>query len=167
MKKFFLTVFVFASIAIFGTAAEAQRSSTRGRVCGDPTARCPRQDNFQPYDLAFDSGENFVIVRSRPFYGIVLRSAKLKDWGDCEKPVFKEAERLEVQELFPKNKVFTLNCYEPGTNYYTNIADQTGMLAVFAGHTLAEANAFLKKVKATGKFPDVVVRKMRVEINGT
>lgn len=87
--------------------------------------------------------------------------------GDCAKPSFTESERLEIQELFPNNKVFTQNCVEPGTNYYTGTADKTALIGVFAGNTLREANAFLKKVQATGKFTNVRVRKMRIEINGT
>lgn len=108
-----------------------------------------------------------MIVQSRPFYGIVLKSVKLEDWGDCEKPSFQESERLEIQDIFPKNKVFTQNCVDVGTNYYTGTADKTALIGVFAGNTLREANAFLKKVLATGKFDGVRVRKMRVEINGT
>ncbi|MCZ2389597.1 MAG: hypothetical protein LC113_00805 [Acidobacteria bacterium] len=138
-----------------------------GAVCGDPTVKCAAAENFQPNDLPFETGKNWAMFQSRPFYAIVLRSVKLPDWGDCQKPSFPESERLEVQELFPNNKVFTQNCIEPGTNFYTGTADKTALIAVYAGRTLREAKAFLEKVEATGKFEGIRVRKMRAEINGT
>lgn len=161
-------VFVLGlTLSFVGTTAWGQKKRATGQVCGDPTAKCAAAENFQAFDLPFETGANWVIVQSRPFYGIVLKSAKLPDWGDCEKPSFQEAERLEIQDLFPKNKVFTQNCVDVGTNYYTGTADKTALIGVFAGNTLREANAFLKKVLATGKFDGARGRKMRIEINGT
>ena len=147
----------------------AQKKAAFGRVCGDPAAPCKYASDFQPYDLAFNTGnEKSVIFESEKFYGIVLRSTKLnKSWGDCEDPQFPESERLPIQELFPNNKVFAQNCVDAGTNYYTGVTDQTAFIGVFAGRTLAEANKFLKQVQATGKFPGVRVRRMQVGINGT
>ncbi len=157
------------SVILFGTAltTTAQKKAKLGKVCGDPTAACKGRENFQPFDLPFDTGKNFVIYESEKFYGIVLKSVKLKDWGDCEKPSFGESERMSVQELFPRNKVFALNCVETGLNYYTGVADQTAFIGVYAGRTLAEANKFLKTVQATGQFPGVKVRKMSIGVNGT
>jgi hypothetical protein len=40
-------------------------------------------------------------------------------------------------------------------------------MAVYAGMTMADANAMLAKVKATGKFPGANIRRMRALINGT
>ena len=40
-------------------------------------------------------------------------------------------------------------------------------VAVYAGRTLAQANAFLKTVQATKKFAGIRVRRMQVGINGT
>ncbi len=166
LSSILLIFIVFAAFA--GTAA-AQKKAKLGKVCGDPTVTCKNADNFQPYDLPFNMGtENSAIYESEKFYAIVLRSVKLKNsWGDCEKPQFPESERLPIQELFPNNKVFTQNCVEPGTNYYTGVANQTVFIGVYAGRTLAEANKFLKKVKAAGKFAGVRVRQMQIGINGT
>ena len=158
--------FLGLCIVVFSAVSFAPGQRRVGRVCGDPTVKC-KAEGFQPYDLAFDTGKSYVIIESEPFYGIVLRSTKMGEWGDCEKPLFKEPERLQVQQLFPRNKVFALNCVDTGTNYYTGVNSETAFIGVYAGRTLAEANAFLKKVKATNRFPGVRLRRMRIGINGT
>ena len=168
MKLRKLILFTAAIFLLF-TAIDgaAQKKAKRGKVCGDPTAACAKAQGFEPFELPFATGKDFLIYESEYFYGIVLKSKKLGDWGDCEHPSFAEPERLEVQEFFSKNKVFALNCTETDMNYYTGVAGQTAFIGVYAGRTLAEANKFLKKVQATGKFPGVKVRKMQIGINGT
>ena len=162
------TIIALMVLLACGIGISAQKKKVhQGKVCGDPTAVCKGSENFQAFDLPFDTGKNFVFYESLPFYGIVLKSVKLKDWGDCQNPSFAESERLPIQDLFPHNKVFALNCVETGTNYYTGVAEQTAFVGVYAGKTLAEANKFLKVVQATGKFPGVKVRKMTIGINGT
>jgi hypothetical protein len=69
--------------------------------------------------------------------------------------------------LFKDNKVFALKCSDAGDLYYTNIANDVNFIAVYAGKTLAEANNFLKTVKATGKFKGANARKMQAYVNGT
>jgi hypothetical protein len=165
-KASYLTVVIIMCLA-FAVNAAAQKKAKVGRVCGDPTADCKGGDAFQAYDLAFDTGKNFVIAESEWFYGIVLKSIKLPGFGDCEHPAFSNEERLAVQELFPRHKVFALNCYDPGTNYYNGVAQKTAFIGVFAGRTTADANAFLKTVQATKRFPGVRVRRMQAGINGT
>ena len=168
MKKIICSVAV-AVVLLFGAMFEvsAQQKAKLGKVCGDPTVTCKGIDNFQPFDLPFEMGKNSVIYESERFYGIVLKSTKMDGWGDCENPSFDEADRLPVQELFPHNKVFTLNCVETGTNYYTGVAQKTAFVAVFAGRTLTEAKKFLKTVQATGEFPGIRVRQIQIGINGT
>lgn len=165
--RLLFTVTAIILVAAFTTAA--QKKAKLGKVCGDPTAACKSRENFQSFDLPFDQGKNFVFFESERFYGIVLKSKKLKadDWGDCEHPAFGEGERLEIQQLFSHNKVFTLNCVDTGMNYYTGVADHTVFIGVYAGRTLAEANKFLKTVQATGKFPGLRVRRMQIGVNGT
>jgi hypothetical protein len=168
MKRTRLLLLAALIIAAFGFSAAAQGKGKLGRVCGDPTAICKGRENFQQFDLPFDTGKNFVMANSEWFYGIVLRSKKMTpEWGDCEHPMFGEKERLELQDLFPHNKVFALNCVESGSNYYTGVTDKIGFIGVYAGRTLAEANAFLKTVQATNKFTGIRVRRMQVGINGT
>ena len=61
--------------------------------------------------------------------------------------------------------VFALKCFEPGLNYYTNVADDVGFLGIYAGLTKVEATAFLKTIQS--KFPGAVLRRMQAGINGT
>ena len=165
MRKQSLLILIVAVLFPFQTSLGQKRL---GVVCGDPTAACKaHMDNFQPADLPFDQGKNLVIYESQPFYGIVLKSVKLADWGDCANPTFKEPDRAALQALFEHNKVFMQNCVESGSYYYTGVADKTALVAVYAGRTLAEANKFLKTVQALNKFAGARVRKMRVSVNGT
>ncbi len=161
-------IYIVASFLLVTTlSAHAQKKTKQGKVCGDPTAPCKNRKDFQSFDLPFDTGKSFVIYESAKFYGIVLMSRKLEDWGDCANPSFDEADRLPIQDMFPHNKVFALNCVDTGTNYYTGVADKTAFIGVYAGRTLAEANKFLKTVQATKKFPGIRVRRMQIGINGT
>ena len=167
MKRTFWFLVVCLTLVSLSLSILAQKKSKAGKVCGDPTAACKCRENFQEFDLPFDQGKNFVIYESETFYGIVLKSAKLKDWGDCSNPSFSETERLPIQEMFPHNKVFALNCVETGTNYYSGVAKKTAFIGVYAGRTLTEANKFLKTVKAVNKFSGIKVRKMKIGVNGT
>jgi hypothetical protein len=168
MKKLILLGTAVVIVSTFAAPLYGQKRSKLGRVCGDPTAPCKVRDSFQPFDLPFDFGRGNVLAESEWFYGIVLKSRKLDNYdADCNKPEFPEAERLKAQELFPKNQVFTLNCWETGTNYYNGVNSQSLFMGVYAGRTKAEADAFLKKVKQTGKYLGVKVRRMRVGVNGT
>ena len=165
-KILFTLASVLLMVVVVG-GVNAQKKVSKGKVCGDPTLPCKSAEDFQVFDLPFDMGKGFAIFESEKFYGIVLKSVKLSDWGDCNVPSFDEAERLRIQEMFPHNKVFALNCVETGQNFYTGVADKTAFVGVFAGRTLAAANRFLKTVRATGTFPNVKVRQMSIGINGT
>ncbi len=159
---------LFFAVAADVSPAGAQRQR-RGtyRVCGDPTARCGAGVPFEPHDLPFRLPVTAVIWESEPFYAVVLKSIRVKDdFDECERHV-PESERLEAQQLFPRNKVFTSRCQEPATLYYLNTAPKQRFMAVYAGRTRAEANATLARVKATGKFPGANLRRMRVGFNGT
>lgn len=159
----FSLVLVVSSGILFSGAASGQRL---GRICGDPNASCAGREQFRPWELTFALPKNAVIYESETFYSVILKSVKLKKPDDCENAIV-ENERLKVQSLFPKNKVFALKCADPGDMYYTNVADDVSFLAVYAGKTLAQAKAFLKTVKDTGQFPGAAVRRMKAGINGT
>lgn len=162
-KAILAGVFFVLVLSSFGYS---QKRARLGKVCGDPNAPCSFRKKFQPNDLPFDTGRSFVIANSEYFYAVVLESEKLKVDGRCDE-AFPEKRRLEVQALFPDNKVFAVRCPEPGNNYYTNVSQDASFLAVFAGTTLAEAKAFKKKIDATGKFRNVSLRRMQAGINGT
>ena len=166
MRSTLLSVaFLGMAIVLLYTDAAAQQRR-QGKICGDPNAPCRGQEQFQPWELTFAFPKNAVIYESEYFYSIILKSGKLKDQNDCEKS-FAENDRLRIQELFPKNKVFALKCSEPGGMFYTNVANDIAFLGVYAGKTRAQADVFLKTVKATGKFPGAAVRRMKAGINGT
>ncbi len=165
MKGKYLSVILLLLFLLADVEVDAQKKAKFGRVCGDPTVACKNRTDFPPSDLPFNTGKNVVIAESESFYAIVLKSAKL-DYPTCEK-AFPESERLSIQEFFPHNMVFASRCSQPGENSYSGVAQGTTFVAVYAGKTSAEANAFLKKVEATGKFPGVKVRRTRASINGT
>ena len=153
------------------SAASGLRQPRRGRrarpapVCFDPTLPCKSAATFGPHDLPFRLPASAVIWESEEFYAVVLKSVRAAG-GDCEKFVA-EAERLEAQQLFPRRKVFSSRCAEPGNLYYTNTAEGQQFMAVYAGATRAEAARTLAAVKASGKFPGAYLRRMRAGFNGT
>ena len=150
-------------VLLFGVAA-AQRPVRTGKVCGNPSLPCKNRSNFQPYELPFDTGRNYAIADSEFFYAAIVESRKIKPDEECDR-VFTEQRRQEVQKMFPNNKVFALKCFEPGLNYYTNVADDVGFLGIYAGLTKVESTAFLKTIQS--KFPGAVLRRMQAGINGT
>ena len=164
MKKTIFFYLLASLILVQGAAA--QKKARLGRVCGDPAAACRVRDQFQPYELPFDTGRNAVIAESEYFYAVIVKSVKLADDNNCDKAI-SDKDITDTQALFPHSKVFALKCFEPAMNYYTNVADNTAFRAVFAGRTKAAANAFLKTLKTKGKYGDAVLRRMQAGINGT
>jgi hypothetical protein len=159
--------FGFIILSAFTININAQRRMAVGTVCGDPTQTCRARENFKPYELPFEFGKNNVIAESKPFYAVILKSVKLNaEQSNCGDAI-SETDRTETQKLFPRKMVFVMRCWETGQNSYSNVADGVSFMAVYAGATLRDANDLLTKVKATGKFYDAAVRKMRIEINGT
>ena len=169
MRSQILSVLVLAVISVlaFSVSAPAQRRKPARRlaVCGNPNVTCPSAATFESYDLPFRVPQNAVIWGTELFYAVILRSAAAPD-DSCDNYI-PEPERLAAQTLFPDRKVFTSRCAEPGHLYYTNTSSKTHFMAVYAGTTLAEANRVLAAAKATGKFPDVNLRRMRAGFNGT
>jgi hypothetical protein len=151
-----------------GGATHAAQRRGKGRpasLCPDPTVRCPTSVEFQPYQLPFRLPENAFIYETEKFYAVILKSVR-DTAQDCT--VFiSEAERLAAQELFPRHKVFTSRCSEPGEMFYSNTAPDQQFMAVYAGRTRAEAERMLAKVKATGKFGGANLRRMYTGFNGT
>src|SRR4051794_30833798 len=100
---FFVTLILVASV-VGGADAQGRRGKhRRSFICGNPTARCPTNDEgFQPYDLRFDLPVSFGIYETQPFYAVILKS--MRD-PDCNAR-FSEEERMEAQRLFPHRKVF-------------------------------------------------------------
>lgn len=149
MKVIMVLVSIFLSAAAF--------ADTQGKVHAEPSASC---EGFKPHHLCFDMPTDGVARAeyfSVPFYAIILKTA--------ERCSISEKERLEVQGLFPGNKVFfeSFQCDDDVEEAirYTNVNAKFSFLAVHAGATLKEANKRLAEVKAGGKFPGANVRKMQ------
>lgn len=128
----------------------------QGSVCPDPDRPC---EGFKSNELSFRITTAFKFDRgkdeSAPFYAVLLKTAPL-----CS---IQEEERLKVQALFPRQKVFVHQyfCQDFGDKVtYTNVNAKVGFIAVYAGATVADANAALARITAMGMFPDANVRKM-------
>jgi hypothetical protein len=163
---------VFGSFAINATGQRRQ-STTHASICGNPKIPCQTSVTFPPNDLPFRVPKKAVIVDTKPFYAIILKSTASENAG-CD--VFiPESDRLAAQTLFPDHKVFSSRCDDPENLFYldlkprktTNLSEGHRIMAVYAGTTLAEANRMLAAVKATGKFPGANIRRMRTGFNGT
>ncbi|MBA2734850.1 MAG: hypothetical protein H0U54_18460 [Acidobacteria bacterium] len=125
----------------------------------NPNPNCPQRE--RKYNLCFDQRGGGVVDNgnvSEFFYAIILRTA-----AKCS---VTEVERLEVQKMFPTNKVFAtrFECDDDLENNvtYANINREVGFIAVFAGRTLAAAKGFLRTVQATRQFPGANIRKTQV-----
>ncbi len=145
-------------LSLTGTAS----ADTQGKVQPDPVNPCSA-GNFKRHELCFETpGDGIARAEylSEPFYAIILKTA-----GRC---TITEEERLQVQGLFPRNKVFSMRFHCDGNIEenisYTNVNDRFGFLAVYAGLTLKQANARLAEVKATGRFPGANIRKMQARL---
>jgi len=132
-------------------------ADSQGKVNPDPAASC---EGFKPHNLCFalpNDGLARSEYSSAPFYAIILKTAARCSIADKD--------RLEVQKLFARNKVFfeRFNCNDDSEESirYTNVNEQYSFLAVHAGATAKEANKLLSEVKATGKFPGANIRKMQ------
>ena len=142
------------------------RKANEGKICGNPAVRCKSGDvSFESFEIAFELPKKAVITSSEPFYAVILRSRPFTDETCVE--TMSESNRLEIQNLFPANKVFVFRCDEFNTIYYTGVTESVGFMAVYAGRTLEEAQVILKKVNATGLFTGTNIRKLQAEFNGT
>jgi len=161
------------SVGMVSGQSHAKRPSRSATVCGNPLVACKTSVTFEPHDLQFRVPRNAVIIDTVPFYAVMLQSMNA-DASSCDVFV-PESDRLAAQLLFPDHKVFASRCAEPGNLFYEDVTkskavyltDKHMFMAVYAGATLAEARAFLEKVKATGKYAGANLRRLRTGFNGT
>ena len=97
----------------------------------------------KPHELRFETPKDGIAraeFRSESFYAIILKSGQR-----CS---FKEAERQQIQKLFPKNKVFMdrFGCdYDVEENIsYTNVNPDYSFIAVYGGLGKSQAQQLLK-----------------------
>lgn len=148
-------------IAIILSLAAIASAHAQGKVQPDPAKSCSN-DSFKPHELCFELPKDEIAraeYLSESFYAIILKTA-----ARC---TITEEERLKTQRMFPQTKVFSMrfSCEEniEENISYTNVNDNLGFLAVYAGRSLKEAKSRLAKVKATGRFPGANVRKMKAK----
>lgn len=175
MRSVTFVLFLFGAFAVSPSQyALAQRRSAKPKpkyhpkICGDPQLPCRTNAVFQPYDLPFRIPENVVIDETEKFYAVILKSVATSCESESANKYIAEDERLSAQQMFPHRKVFASRvCEGAGAIYYTNTDPNHNFMAVYAGVTRAEAEKVLQDVKATGKFPDANLRRMRAGFNGT
>ena len=166
MKKNLLLLVIVVLVGLSADAVAQRARQTVFKVCGDPGAACATRGNFQEDDIPFLYPKGYVVGESELFYIVVVKSIKLSPGADCEE--LKDLSgRESLQSFFPNNKVFyARGCYSILNNYYTNIPEDTIGLAIYAGLTKAQADAFLKRVKAN-KYNDAYLKRIRTGFNGT
>ncbi len=162
-----LLTIMFLAFATISGQKENKQKVVPGKICGDPNIKCKTSESvFADWDIQFELPQNYIIYESETFYAVILKSQKITDrfGGDttCQ-PVATETERLDIQTLFPNNKVFAQNCGYGGVNY----SEDSVFLAVFAGRNLTQAKSFLKVVNKTGKFRGAYIKKLQVGLNET
>jgi hypothetical protein len=125
-------------------------------TCPDPADPCA---GFREHDLSFSresGGMARAEERSAPFFAVIVLSGKA-----CE---IAEKERLRIQKLFPKRKVFSsrFECDGDVENNvkYTNTRE-AAFVAVHGGESRAEADKVAAEARAKG-FADPNVREMQV-----
>src|SRR5688500_17676700 len=147
MRVFFAAV-ICLLVLVFVPEAFSQKGKIVSRVCGDPSAACAKRAAFKNDDIPFSYGENAVVAQTATFSAVVLRCVILTETADCGQ-TSADFKVDEFQWNFLKNKVFVARgCYSILNNFYTKVGDNVIALAVYAGSTKAQADAFLKKVKA-------------------
>lgn len=141
-------------------SAHVASADTQGKVQPDPRKSCT---GAKPHELCFAKPNDGVAraeYLSMPFYAVMLKTAPRCSIG--------ETERVQVQALFPRSKVFSER-FECDDNIeenisYTNVDPAFSFLAVHAGATLKEAKNRLAAVKATRRFPGATIRKMQAKL---
>ena len=168
MKRSCLILLVLLTLlgsAVLTPANQRNAKRPRGSICGNPTVPCKTTATFNANDLPFRVPENSIIFDTELFYAVVLKSVRTT-YDNCDVFV-SEDERLQTQASFPQNKVFASRCVDIENLFYTGISPNVRILAVYAGSTLADAQRMLANVKATGKYPGAMIRRMRTGFNGT
>jgi hypothetical protein len=159
VKSTFMNRFIVAAaLSLLGISS----AMSQGRIQPDPAKPCVNTAS-KPHELCFETPKDDVAraeILSEPFYAVILKTA-----ARCSIP---EADRADVQKLFPRSKVFStrFQCDDDVEENvaYTNVNEAYGFIAVYAGRTAKEAKARLVEVKATARFPGANIRKMQAKI---
>lgn len=160
---------LFYLSALVATAQSSNEIQTKGKVCPSPVSACG--NSFEDNDLSFHLPSKLIWQRnyySADFYAVILKSrAAVQDRNvdddRCSQGYFAESERKKIQLLFLNNKVFASRngCYMPRV-WYDGANNQYEFIAVYAGESKTQADAFLNQVRRRKEFSDANSRKMKV-----
>jgi len=159
----------FAAVMFLLPTDSFGQKPTKTTVCGDPSAACSKRAAFRDEDIPFEFNQGSVVAETAPFYIVIVKSAKIAQDSDCEKTPT-DFDRYELQYGFLRNKVFVARgCYSVTNNYYTKLGTNIIAIAIFAGTTKAQADAFLKKVRSGNIFgaKDAYLLRTTTGFNGT
>jgi hypothetical protein len=153
-------------------------------VCPIPQSPCQNVDkSFEDYELSFRLPTKLSKTgnyKSHILWGILLKQDVVGKCGDGAGSVIQplEDERIKLQEQYAHNKVFAYHgCPDLSAVTYSyfmvdNVDSKeypqslgNPFLAIYGGKTKAEAEALSDKLKS--KYPDLWVRKMRVEYDNS
>lgn len=154
-----VAVFLLLGLACFQVVGQ-----TPGSTCSNPAIRCDSTYSFASYQLPFVIKGELVFgktYKSVAFYAVILKSVKAGSDAECA--FVTEHERVAAQSEFGESKVFASrhSCPEE-LLLYQGVAQNINFLAVYAGTTPATAARTLSRVKATGRYPQAYIKKMRV-----
>lgn len=164
---------VMISLLILHFSTWARDIQTFGIICPTPKQPCNSEAyKFEPHELSFTLPTQLkwqTAHYSEHFYAVILRSvpAVALDEPYDDKPCqgfISEAERLQIQKIFPQHKVFTSRngCFP--MVYYSNINDKYNFVAVYVGKQETEAKQQVELAKKAG-FQDANLRKMQAIVD--
>ncbi|MFN2577625.1 MAG: hypothetical protein ABR607_08045 [Pyrinomonadaceae bacterium] len=126
------------------------------RIYSDPG----ESHGSKPYELPFQirpwKAQGRAEDRSDQFYAVILKTAER-----CSIP---DQERVSVQALFPRNKVFLdrFDCGPEDNITYSTVDHKYTILAVYGGSTKRQAQSILAHARTNGRFPGAYLKRMQV-----
>jgi len=156
-----LVLFLVVIVSIRDSSRGSPLLQSPAEVCGNPSVKCPTSFPFAPQDLPFviKGKVEFREYESNYFYAVILKSVKAeKDGGECA--FVPEEERVGVQRLLPRNKVFASRCSPDSQILYDGVNRDYNILGVYGGDTRSGAEKVLRQLKA--RYPDANIRRLRV-----
>ena len=157
MNQLFRKILLAALLMPWASAANSTEAKIPGQIHEYPAAETQFS---KPHELRFELPNDQIAraeFRSEEFYAIILKSA--------DRCSLQESDRLEVQQLFPHNKVFMErfgcdNDIEESITY-TNVNPDYAFIAVFAGTDIETAKQLLGDMDLKKEFPGANIRKMQ------
>lgn len=168
MKK----LFCIFTIMLFTVAATQAPAAAQGllKVCANPATPCKSKlKEFAPYELSMmlpARVKQNTPYKSEVFFAVMVKDAiRVAENEECDGGEFHkriEAERQQLQKLFPNNKVFAGHqCPDMAAIGYliNNQPHNENFIAVYGGATMEAATMILQAAKL--KYPKATIKKMQ------